>query len=238
MFGGFESLNTAPYLNGTNQGYVSTSQMFNGLSEFTLMGWFNIDPNHYPLTNNADGRASLFGEQWTAELSFYQATNLYFYSAGIPATIFITSGFDPGVWHFLAAVSDPNASTTTIYLDGVVAGVGGACPGTIQPYFFSIGKNVSNFPTVWSGFPGSIDEVAAFDHALSASDVQNLYLAAGPHVILNIAWSGANQLKLTWAKGTLLQADAITGPWTTNSAPSPYLVAPAGAKRFYRVQVQ
>ena len=236
-FGGFESLNTAPHMNGTNQGYASTSQMFNGLSEFTLMGWFNIDPNQYPFTHNADGRASLFGQQWTAELSFYQGTNLYFYAQGIapPGTIFITSGFDPGVWHFLVAVND--ASATTIYLDGVVAGVGGPCPGVVLPYHFSIGDYVSNFPNVPSPFPGSIDEVAAFDHAISASDVENLYKVATP-VMLKIGWSGANQLKLTWPQGTLLQADTITGLWTTNNASSPYLFAPSAAKRFYRVKVQ
>jgi len=236
-FGGFESFNSAPHMNGTNQGYASTSQMFNGLSEFSLLGWFNIDPSQYPFSLEAAGRASLFGEQWTAEISFYQGTNLYFYAQGIPATIFVTSGFDPGVWHFVAAVSDPNAGTTTIYLDGVAAGVGGACPGVTLPYHFSIGDYVSNFPNVPSCFPGSIDEVAAFDHALSADAVLNLYQAAAPHPFLNIAWAGVNQLQLTWAQGTLLQADAITGPWTTNSASSPYLVSPSAAKRFYRVQV-
>jgi hypothetical protein len=234
-FGGFESWNTAAHLNGTNQGYASTSQMFNGLSEFALMGWFNIDPNRYPFTDNAAGRASLFGQQWTAEISFYQGTNLYFYAQGIVGgTIFITSGFDPGVWHFAAVVSDPIASTTTVYLDGVVAGVGGVCPGVVLPYHFSIGDYVSNFPNIPSSFPGSIDEVAAFDHALSEPQVQNLYSIAKS---LTVERSGAD-LKLNWVLGTLLQADAITGPWTTNSASPPYLVTPTEAKRFYRLQLQ
>ena len=65
------------------------------------------------------------------------------------------------------------------------------CPGVTLPYFFSIGNEVSNFPNIPSHFPGSIDEVAAFDHALSESDVQNLYKSATP-VVLNIEWSGAN----------------------------------------------
>jgi hypothetical protein len=234
-FDGFEPLNTAPHMNGTNQGYVSTSQMFNGLSEFTLMGWFNIDPAHYPLTNNADGRASLFGQQWTAELSFYQGTNLYFYSAGIPATIFVTSGFDPGVWHFLAAVSDPTAGATTVYLDGAVAGTGGVCPGTTQPYYFSIGKNVSNFPTVWSGFPGSIDEVAAFDHALSASTIQALYMT-GAGLGLSIAPLPGGSVQITWTAGHLESATSLSGPWQTETAAtaSPWTVTPAGAMKFYR----
>ena len=156
---------------------------------------------------------------------------------GIAATIFVPGGFADGAWHFVAAVSDQAASMTTVYLDGVAAGTGTACPGTTQPYFFSIGKNVSNFPDIPSFFPGSIDEVAAFDHALSAADVQSLYKVAAP-VALKIGWSGANQLTVTWPQGMLLQADAVTGPWTTNSASSPYLFAPSAAKRFYRVKVQ
>ena len=233
----FDGFNTASLLDGLNQGYASTSQMFNGLSNFTLMGWFKIDPSQYPFTNNPAGRASLFGQLWTAELGFYGGTNMYFYSQGIDAVNFVTNGFAPGIWHFAAVVSDHVAGKTTIYLDGVVVETSGACPGVTLPYFFSIGKNVSNFPDVPSFFPGSIDEVAAFDHALSAADVQSLYKVAAP-VALKIGWSGANQLTVTWPQGMLLQADAVTGPWTTNSASSPYLFAPSAAKRFYRVKVQ
>jgi hypothetical protein len=237
-FAGFESANTASHMNGTNQGYASTSQMFNNLSEFTLMGWFNIDPAHYPLTNNAAGRASLFGQQWTAELSFYEGTNLYFYSAGItPGTIFVTNEalFAPGVWHFLAAVSDPTASATTIYLDGVAVASADACPGTTQPYFFSIGDYVSNFPTVPSSFPGSIDEVAAFDHALSASTIQALYITA-TGVSVSIQREAGGVLQVSWTGGHLESATSISGPWQTESSAtaSPWTVTPGGAMKFYR----
>jgi hypothetical protein len=237
-FAGFESANTASHINGTNQGYASTSQMFNGLSEFTLMGWFNIDPDHYPLTNNASGRASLFGQQWAAELSFYQGTNLYFYSAGItPGTIFVTdeSLFAPGVWHFLAAVSDPNAGATTIYLDGAAVATADACPGATQPYFFSIGDYVSNFPTVPSSFPGSIDEVAAFDHALSASTMQALYIAA-TGVSVSIQHPAGGQVQVAWTGGHLESATSLSGPWQTESSAttSPWTVTAGGAMTFYR----
>ena len=231
-FTGFESWNTAPFLNGTSQGYASTAQLFNNRSEFTLMGWFKINPSQYPFTN-PDGRASLFGQQWAAELSFYQGTNLYFYSGGIPATIFVTSGFTPGIWHFVAAVSDPAAGTTTVYMDGVVAGTGSACPGTVQPYLFSIGKNVSNFPNVPSFFPGSIDEVAAFDHALSESTVQFLY-QAGTSFGVTISRQGT-RVKITWSMGSLQSATSLSGPWQNEAtAVSPWTVTPSGAMKFYR----
>jgi hypothetical protein len=238
---GFESLNTAPFLNGTNNGYASTAKLFNGLSAFTLMGWFKLDPSQYPIVDTGtggahpQGRASLFGQQWAAELGFYQGTNLYFYSQGISATIFVTSGFTPGQWCFVAAVSDPDAGATTLYLNGVAAGTADACPGTVQPYLFSIGKNVTYFPES-AFFPGSIDEVAAFDHALPATTVQGIYLKGNPDAnSLSIVRSGSS-LELTWSFGRLVSStNLLTGPWlAVPGAISPQLVAPTGAPRFYR----
>jgi hypothetical protein len=235
-FSGYESTNTAPVLNGTNQGYASTAPLFNGLSDFTLMGWFKIDPSQYPFSH-PDGRASLFGQQWAAELGFYQGTNLYFYSQGIDQTIFVTSGFAPGAWHFVAVVSDQGANTTTVYLDGVAAGTASACPGTTQPYLFSIGKNVSNIPSIPSFFPGSIDEVAAFDHVLSVSAIQDIYNGAGAGFSVSISWQGGS-LQITWPVGQLESATNISGPWQSEpTAVSPWLVTPGGAKKFYRAVV-
>lgn len=45
-------------------------------------------------------------------------------------------------------------------------------------------------------------------------------------------------LKLEWLGGTLLQATNVAGPWTTNPATSPYLVAPTESKQFFRLQTQ
>jgi hypothetical protein len=51
-----------------------------------------------------------------------------------------------------------------------------------------------------------------------------------------ITQSGSN-LVVTWPGGTLLQAPAITGPWTTNHSSSPLTVAPTAPTMFYRTQV-
>jgi hypothetical protein len=243
-FPGFESTNTAPFLNGTNNGSASSAKLFNGLSAFTLMGWFKIDPSQYPIVDTGtggahpQGRASLFGQEWTAELGFYQGTNLYFYSQGISSTLMVNTGFTPGQWCFVAAVSDPAAGTTTLYLNGVVAGTADACPGTVQPYLFSIGKNVSYFPEA-AFFPGSIDEVAAFDHALPASTIQNIYLKGYPGAnTLSIGKSG-NNLELAWSFGRLVSStNLLTGPWLpVAGAISPQLVAPSSVPRFYRTVI-
>jgi hypothetical protein len=59
----------------------------------------------------------------------------------------------------------------------------------------------------------------------------------GPYVPLSIQNTNS-QLKLQWSPGTLLEATNLLGPWVTNTAPSPYLVTPTGAQKFFRVKVQ
>jgi hypothetical protein len=67
--------------------------------------------------------------------------------------------------------------------------------------------------------------------------VANLYAAAGPQPVVNLARAGG-KVWLAWLQGTLLQANSVKGPWVTNSAASPLLLAPSAAKQFYRLQVQ
>jgi hypothetical protein len=83
-----------------------------------------------------------------------------------------------------------------------------------------------------------IDEVAVFGSALSADQIAGLYLAGntGLSQRLRIA-PGDRNVILTWSQGTLLQAPAVNGPWTTNSAAtSPYTNAASGTQ-FYRLQI-
>jgi len=86
-------------------------------------------------------------------------------------------------------------------------------------------------------FNGVIDEVAVYASALTPAQIGQLYLTAAPPMKLSIQQIGVN-VKLTWPQGTLLQADALTGPWTTNTAASPYTLLPSAAKKFYRVIAQ
>jgi hypothetical protein len=83
-------------------------------------------------------------------------------------------------------------------------------------------------------FNGMIDEVAAFNRSLSAADLQALYGSANGAVSLNLSRSGEN-LQLTWPFGTLLESTSLLGPWTTNSATSPYVLSPDAPQKFFRV---
>ena len=54
---------------------------------------------------------------------------------------------------------------------------------------------------------------------------------------LRIQKVGSN-VQLTWPQGTLLEANVVTGPYTTNNATSPYTFAPTGSAKFYKLRVQ
>ena len=88
--------------------------------------------------------------------------------------------------------------------------------------------------TYWRRFNGYLDDVQFYGRILSAAEVvQSMTL--GPSI--SIQKIGAN-VQLSWPRGTLLEANEVSGPWTTNSATSPYTVGPAGAKKFFRVRAQ
>jgi RHS repeat-associated protein len=50
-----------------------------------------------------------------------------------------------------------------------------------------------------------------------------------------IARAGAGNLTLNWAQGTLLQATNLAGPWSTNTATSPYTFAPTNSQKFFKL---
>ena len=60
----------------------------------------------------------------------------------------------------------------------------------------------------------------------------------GPNVVMQVTRTVGGQLQLQWSQGTLLEATNILGPWTTNSAPSPFTITPTGPQKYYRVKVQ
>lgn len=99
----------------------------------------------------------------------------------------------------------------------------------------SFGKVISKFayggnPTVFFvaiGKGASVGASANFDNLLLTDSVSPFTIAkAGGNVVVS------------WTAGTLLEAPSLNGPWTTNNATSPYIFAPAGPQKFFRLQLQ
>jgi hypothetical protein len=75
------------------------------------------------------------------------------------------------------------------------------------------------------------------DNAASLLQIGDLELLGVPAVTLGSSVQPNGQLKLEWTQGILLEAPTVTGPWTTNSAPSPLLVTPTGQQHYYKLQL-
>lgn len=142
------------------------------------------------------------------------------------------------VWSYVAVVITPNDATLYLYNsnNGLQSAV-----NTVTHNNQSWGGSQANIHigmdnSVARTFNGKIDEVAVFKRALTQSEI----LAAAGVVLaptLSIQPVGS-QIQLTWSAGTLLEANTVNGPWTTNVNTSPYLFTPTGPQKFYRVQGQ
>jgi len=139
-------------------------------------------------------------------------------------------------WSFVAVVIDPTNARFYLYNTSGVSSTNNAIPHTSDS--LGLRSQIGGDQETPDNriFDGLIDEVAIFDYALTPAQVQNLYNQATA-VALTIQKAGAN-VQLNWPKGTLLEANDVTGPWTTNNATSPYIFGPAGAKQLFRVIVQ
>lgn len=91
----------------------------------------------------------------------------------------------------------------------------------------------TNFPATWTGAAGSTTAYVGS----GSINVGNVTPPPPPAVTLHVQLVGANVV-LTWSQGALLQAASVAGPWTTNTATSPYTNTPATPHQFYRVRVQ
>ncbi|HWY76222.1 MAG TPA: hypothetical protein VN281_11430, partial [Verrucomicrobiae bacterium] len=104
----------------------------------------------------------------------------------------------------------------------------------------SIGSRQASFATTDTlNFKGLIDEVAVYPYALSATQVQNHFLAGtNPVVTLYMQLAGTNVV-FTWSPGTLQSAPTAIGPYTDiTGAVAPYIVPASATQKFYRLRVK
>ena len=94
-----------------------------------------------------------------------------------------------------------------------------------------LGQRVDN---AFNPFLGTIDDVAVYNKALTAQQIQNHFANS---TRLTIVKSGSSVV-ITWPTGTLQAAGAVNGSYTNViGATSPYTNS-IGAKLFYRAQLQ
>jgi len=122
---------------------------------------------------------------------------------------FGTSGakLNDSQWHHVAVVYDSGINAITVYLDGQpAASAAGSLSDTITT--IRIGGPRSTDRSQWRRFIGVLDEVAVWNHALSAEDVENVFwfgpqwtrFATDPQPA-NGATVGSTNVTLSWTAG-------------------------------------
>ena len=146
-------------------------------------------------------------------------------------------------WSFVAMVIAPTQATLYLINSNGLQSAVNAIPHDSEQFAntWYVGHDANG--GAGSGtrtFPGTISSVSVYLSALSEGQLSTLY-AAGvqsvPSVTLYVAPAGGANLTLTWSFGILLQATNLAGPWTTNTATSPYTLTETGSQMFFKVLV-
>jgi hypothetical protein len=158
------------------------------------------------------------------------------------------TAYEDGNWHHIAGVWDGRTGIRTLYVDGFLD-ANASLTGDIGVPTFAPTNNLvlgardrsndGSGTAIEAYFTGSLKDVRIYNYALDQAQVRRAMagLVVYPNVRLQIQQTGGN-VTLTWSQGKLLQASAVTGPWTTNAtATSPYTVPATAAQSYYRVQV-
>ena len=183
---------------------------------------------------NGDGGYTFAFSSWGSATSGLSQTLSSDYTPGTKyALTFDAAGFR---WApakaFRVSIVDNNQTHFTTQVGGV--DLDSTLLGSFTHFSY-----VFTAPATFNG-PGVIQLLNADSVTPAAGvDFANVTLRlipAGP-VTLFITRSAAN-LQLNWSSGILLEANTVTGPWTTNNATPPYLVVPTGNNKFYRVLVR
>ena len=173
-------------------------------------------------------------------------------------------------WHHFAMSVSRSNQVANAYVDGLLVytcamqgyytetGTEGLQTG-VQP-LQSIGDMTTGYPLTvgqdpsgsYHGNNGSggqydLDDMGMWQRALSATDIQGIYLVGlnygtsfdtyGPEM-MNVELDGTN-VDIIWQAGTLESAPALTGPWTAVAgAAAPFYQAPkTGTGTFFRVKM-
>ncbi|MFC0547875.1 LamG-like jellyroll fold domain-containing protein [Kutzneria chonburiensis] len=163
--------------NGTN-GYASTAApVVKTDGSFTVSAWVNLAAND--TGGSVLGQDSVYASGFLLE--HIMSDNKWSFSrlgtdsaAGPTIRAESTGPAQPGVWTHLAAVYDNATAKMTLYVNGQAQGTGTDNTPYAADGVFSIGR--AQWNSVQGGFlSGSISDVQAYQAALSATDIAQVY---------------------------------------------------------------
>ena len=164
---GYSTNNTAAQFDGSNDIMTGPSGAMNNLTAFTLGGWFK--------KNSATVKdTDLFGQSDVGGFTWHDNNEIEFVAAG--DKVRYTSTFSVGTWYHVVGVA--NGSTIRIYVNGSLAVSDNKSNSNYgsNASTFNVGDNVDQDAT----FPGAIDEVVFYKSALTATEINQIYLGTLP----------------------------------------------------------
>jgi hypothetical protein len=235
---GFEAPHRAVLYNGSS-GYTLIPRAI-GDTNFSIIFWVRTtatggSPNWYNGMGLVDGEVGGV----TGDFGVALVGGKIGFGVGNPDTTLPSNkSVNNGVWHQVAVTRNAGSGAMNLYIDGVLdAGTTG--PTGVRTNSPSL--RIGSLQTGVDFFPGSISDVVMYKQVLNPNQIATFYSAATGlfyNVNLSNNWNGNNFI-LSWpGNGKLLESTNLSGPWTTNTSPSPASISPTEPQKYYRVLVQ
>jgi PKD repeat protein len=171
-----------------NDDTVYTNRRFSNPTTYSLEGWFKTD-------STSGGKLIGFGGNQTGNSGshdrdvFLRADGTIVFGTWTGGTNLATTapGYNDNKWHYVVATQ--SSAGMKLYVDGSLAGQNGQTGAENSVNYWRIGGD-----TTWESWfylRGSIDEIAVYGYALSASDVLSHYNAGSSGTPANVAPTAA-----------------------------------------------
>ena len=217
-------------------------------AEFTVSAWANSTGNN-GLNTPAIAAKGYYNQEEYALDAGQQPNDCFRFSvrdaAGAAANAYSALSLtNTGQWFYLVGVCDEAHGQVLLYTNGVLATpasivtASGITNSSGTP--MTIGARASTPSAGFNQqFPGYIADVAVYNYALSASQVQTLYQAGvslPPSGLTFTSISGSAR-ELNWNYGVLQSATNVAGPYLdmTNVTP-PYVIPLTNSQEYFRIR--
>jgi len=156
------------------------------LKSLTLGAWIKRlgdGTGAYPAFSVIVGKAGLSGSaQWDSWFLYYGEGKPEFFVVSSDNNINYLIGpvLPDNVWHYLAGTFDDATRAMKLYVNGVLVAEGtttAGLPVNLAPVRIGCSSHEFTPVPIYEPFNGLIDEVEIYDHALTATEIQSIYLA-------------------------------------------------------------
>ena len=106
-------------------------------------------------------------------------------------------------------------------------------PNSLREFLFANGSSYTSYRLTFSDIRTGGDEG---NSSLRIGEIELLgVVGTATPITMSITKVNGGQVQIQWSNGSLMEANSINGPWTTNAAAtSPLTITPAGTQKFYQ----